>query len=96
MQIENLPQWRASALDQPAEIARLLRAWAGGNQATLYQLAPMVYRELRDRAHAYMRHERRAVTFQTTVLVNEAWLRIVDVSHVDWRHRVHFFASPRR
>jgi RNA polymerase sigma factor (TIGR02999 family) len=79
-------------VDQPAEITRLLRAWADGDQAALDQLAPMVYWELRRRADACMRHERRAVTLQTTVLVNEAWLRIVDVSHVDWRDRAHFFA----
>jgi RNA polymerase sigma factor (TIGR02999 family) len=80
------------AVQEPAEITRLLRAWAEGNEAALDQLAPIVYRELHDRAGAYMRNERRAVTLQPTVLVNEAWLRITGVSHVDWRDRAHFFA----
>jgi RNA polymerase sigma factor (TIGR02999 family) len=52
----------------------------------------MVYWELHERAGAYMRHERRAVTLETTVLVNEAWLRIADTSNVEWRDRAHFFA----
>ncbi len=78
--------------DPSAEITRLLRAWAQGDEAALDELAPMVYRELRERAGAYMGCERRAVTFQATALANEAWLRLVDVSSVDWRDRAHFFA----
>ena len=58
-----------------AEITRLLRAWAQGDEAALDQLTPVVYMELRERAGAYMRRERRAVTLQTTALANEAWLR---------------------
>jgi hypothetical protein len=52
----------------------------------------MVYRELRERAGAYMGRERRAVTLQATALANEVWLRLVDVSGVDWQNRAHFFA----
>lgn len=78
--------------DPSAEITRLLRAWAQGDEAALDELAPMVYRELRERAGAYMGRERRAVTLQATALANEAWLRLVDVSSVDWRDRAHFFA----
>jgi RNA polymerase sigma-70 factor, ECF subfamily len=78
--------------DPSAEITRLLRAWAEGDEAALDQLAPIVYRELRERAGAYMGRERRAVTLQATALANEAWLRLIDVSGVDWRDRAHFFA----
>ena len=78
--------------DPAAEITRLLRAWAEGDEAALDELAPMVYRELRERAGAYMGRERRAVTLQATALANEAWLRLVDVSNVNWRDRAHFFA----
>ena len=78
--------------DPSAEITRLLRAWAQGDEAALDEIAPMVYRELRERAGAYMGRERRAVTLQATALANEAWLRLVDVSSVDWRDRAHFFA----
>jgi RNA polymerase sigma factor (TIGR02999 family) len=80
------------AADPAAEITRLLRAWAQGDDAALDELAPMVYRELREKAGAYMGRERRAVTLQATALANEAWLRLVDVSSVDWRDRAHFFA----
>jgi len=78
--------------DPAAKITRLLRAWAQGDEAALDELAPMVYRELRERAGVYMGRERRAVTLQATALANEAWLRLVDVSSVDWRDRAHFFA----
>jgi RNA polymerase sigma-70 factor, ECF subfamily len=78
--------------DPSAEITRLLRAWAQGDEAALDQLTPVIYMELRERAGAYMRRERRAVTLQTTALANEAWLRLVDISSVDWRDRAHFFA----
>lgn len=79
-------------MDEPAEITGLLRAWADGSQAAFDRLAPIVYQELRERAAAYMRHERRAVTMEATVLVNEAWLRIINVSQPTWRDRAHFFA----
>jgi RNA polymerase sigma factor (TIGR02999 family) len=78
--------------DPAAEITRLLRAWAQGEEAALDQLAPMVYKELRERAGAYMGRERRAVTLQATALANEAWLRLADVSNVNWQDRAHFFA----
>lgn len=75
-----------------AEITRLLRAWGGGDQAALDQLAPLVYRELHRIAHRYMQHERPGHTLQTTALVNEAYLRLVDVNEVRWQDRAHFFA----
>lgn len=74
------------------EVTRLLRAWGGGDPAALDQLTPVIYAELRRRAHSYMKNERRDHTLQTTALANEAWMRLVDVSAVDWKDRAHFFA----
>jgi len=78
--------------ESPAEITRLLRAWGDGDPAALDRLTPVVYAELRRMARRYMRREREGHTLQTTALVNEAYLRLVDVGNVDWRDRAHFFA----
>jgi RNA polymerase sigma-70 factor, ECF subfamily len=75
-----------------AEITGLLRAWAGGDRSALDRLAPLVYGELRRMARGYMRRERPGQTLQTTALVHEAYMRLVDVSQVDWHDRAHFFA----
>jgi RNA polymerase sigma factor (TIGR02999 family) len=75
-----------------AEITRLLRAWGGGDQAAMEELAPLVYGELRRMAHRYLRRENPGNTLQPTALVNEAYLRLVDVSSVRWEDRAHFFA----
>ncbi len=75
-----------------AEITGLLRAWAGGDQSALDQLTPLVYAELRRMARGYMRRERPGQTLQTTALVHEAYMRLVDVTRVDWHDRAHFFA----
>jgi RNA polymerase sigma factor (TIGR02999 family) len=77
---------------QTSETAQLLRAWAKGDKAALELLTPRVYGELRRLAGHCMRHERPGKTIQTTELVHEAYLRLVDVKNVDWRHRAHFFA----
>jgi RNA polymerase sigma-70 factor, ECF subfamily len=74
------------------DVTRLLRAWAGGDEAALDQLTPVIYAELRRRAHSYMKNERRGHTLQTTALAHEAWLRLVNVTEVDWKDRAHFFA----
>jgi RNA polymerase sigma-70 factor (ECF subfamily) len=73
-------------------ITQLLRQWVAGDQAALDKLAPAVYAELRRRAHNYMKNERPGHTLQTTALANEAWMRLVDASAVDWKDRAHFFA----
>src|SRR5437899_5596439 len=73
-------------------ITALLLAWSGGEQAALEKLAPLVYAELRRIAHRYMNRERRGHTLQTTELVNEAYLRLIDASQVSWEDRAHFFA----
>lgn len=76
----------------PMEITQLLLAWGRGEQAALDQLTPLVYDELRRLAHRYMGRERPGHTLQTSALVNEVYLRLVDSSHVRWRNRTHFFA----
>lgn len=75
-----------------AEVTRLLRAWGQGDQQALEQLTPVVYDELRRMARHYMRGERDGHTLQTTALVNEAYLRLVDAAGVNWQDRAHFFA----
>lgn len=74
------------------EISLLLKAWCGGNEAALDKLAPLVYDELRRIAHRHMARERAGHTLQTTALVNEAYLRLVDARQVPWQDRAHFFA----
>jgi len=74
------------------EITELLKAWGSGDAAALDQLTPLVYDELRRLARRYMRNERAGNTLQTTALVNEAYLRLVDAKRVAWQDRVHFFA----
>ena len=75
----------------PHEITQLLAEWSEGNQAALDQLYPLVYKELRRLAHGYLRRERKGHTLQTTALINEAYLRLVDQKHVHWANRSHFF-----
>ena len=78
-------------MPRSAEITKLLRAWSGGDQAALEQLAEQVYGELRIVARRYMRNERQGNTLQTTALVNEVYLRLVDVTSVEWQQRAQFF-----
>ena len=75
-----------------SETTDLLRAWAKGDQAALNQLTPRVYRELRRIAGHLMQNERMGRTVQTTALVHEAYLKLIEVNNVDWQHRAHFFA----
>jgi RNA polymerase sigma factor (TIGR02999 family) len=75
-----------------SETTQLLRAWASGDPAALEQLTPRVYQELRRIAGHHMQNERPEQTIQTTALVHEAYLKLIDITNVDWRHRAHFFA----
>ena len=75
-----------------AEITNLLKAWSSGDQAALVRLAEQVYPELRLMARRYMKNERQANTLQTTALVHEVYLRLVDVTSVEWHQRAQFFA----
>jgi RNA polymerase sigma factor (TIGR02999 family) len=74
------------------EITTLLKAWSGGDQAALARLAERVYPDLRLMARQYMRKERQARTLQATGLVHEVYLRLIDVTKVEWRERAQFFA----
>jgi RNA polymerase sigma factor (TIGR02999 family) len=76
---------------QPTQdVTALLRAWTGGDRKALDRLLPVLYEELRRTARAYMRRERSGHTLQTTALVNEVFLRLVDIRQVQWHDRVHF------
>jgi len=74
------------------EVTTLLRKWSDGDQVALHQLTPLVYRELRRLARRYMRGERAGITLQTTALVNEAYLRLVDLKRMRFNDRAHFLA----
>jgi RNA polymerase sigma factor (TIGR02999 family) len=76
----------------PVEISRLLRAWGDGDREALDQLTPLVYTELHQIAHRYMRRQPAGQTLQTSALVNEAYLRLANVDRVRWEDRTHFFA----
>src|SRR6184192_2009300 len=77
--------------DSPQEITQLLVAWSDGDESALARLTPLVYDELHRLAHHYMSGERAGHTLQTTALVDEAYLRLVD-QKVRWQNRAHFFA----
>jgi len=77
---------------QVSETTELLRAWADGKPDALVQLTPRVYAELRRIAGHLMQNESTGRTIQTTALVHEAYIRLIDVSKVDWQHRAHFLA----
>ena len=83
----------SSALSQ--NVTQILLEWRGGNQEALDRLMPLVYDELRRLASRYMRSERSEHTLQATALVNEAYIRLVDMK-VSWQDRAHFFAVAAR
>ena len=74
------------------EVTQLLVAWSNGDHSALAELTPLVYQELHRLAHHYMGGERIDHTLQTTALVNEAYLRLIDWKNVRWQNRAHFFA----
>ena len=74
------------------EVSGLLRAWSEGDQRALGRLTPIVYDELHRLARRYMRRERSGHSLQTTALVNEAYMRLVDYRRMHWQDRAHFFA----
>lgn len=75
----------------PKGVTQLLVAWSDGDAAARDELMPLVYEELRRLAHRYMGRERIGHTLQTSGLVNEAYLRLIDQSKVEWQNRAHFF-----
>jgi RNA polymerase sigma-70 factor, ECF subfamily len=74
------------------EVSALLRAWSAGDRGALERLTPIVYDELHRLAGVYMKRERPGHSLQTTALVNEAYMRLVDYKHMQWQNRAHFFA----
>ncbi|MDQ3258016.1 MAG: ECF-type sigma factor, partial [Acidobacteriota bacterium] len=79
------------AQPSPHEVTQLLLDWSNGDQLALDRLMPLVYDELRRLAHHYMSRERPGHTLQTTALVNEAYLRLVNQKNVHWENRAQFF-----
>jgi RNA polymerase sigma factor (TIGR02999 family) len=75
----------------PQEMTQLLLDWRRGDKAALDKLMPLVYDELRRLAAHYLRREREDHTLQPTALVHEAYVRLIDQSHMDWKNRAHFF-----
>jgi len=76
----------------PKEVTQLLIAWSDGDQGALEKLVPLVYGELRRIARRYMEREPADHTLQTTALVNEAYLRLIEQKGMKWQNRAHFFA----
>jgi len=76
----------------PGDITQMLIAWSNGDRQALDRLIPVVYTELRRLAARHLRRERAGYTIQTTELIHEAYLRLVDQKNVRWQNRAHFFA----
>jgi len=72
-------------------VTQLLIGWSNGDKEALDALLPLVYEELRKQAARYLRHERPGHTLQTTALIHEAYLKLVDQKNVHWQNRAHFF-----
>ena len=81
-------------MEQPStgDVTRLLKAWSSGDETAFDKLVPLVYEELHRRAQRYMGNERSGHTLQTTALVNEVYLRLVDFPQRNWENRSHFLA----
>ena len=79
--------------DFPDQITQLLLCWSKGDESALDRLIPLVYPELRKLARRYMARQSPQHTLQTSALINEAYLRLVDQQEVEWRDRAHFFAA---
>jgi len=75
-----------------SDATEMLQAWSDGDESALDRLVPLVYEELRGLARRYMRQERADHTLQATSLVNEAYLRLIDVKRIQWRNRAHFLS----
>src|SRR5215469_2206067 len=74
------------------DVSLLLHAWSAGDRSALERMTPIVYAELHRLAHRYMRRERAGNSLQTTALVHEAYVRLVDYKRMQWQDRAHFFA----
>jgi len=87
---------QAAKPSELSHVTRLLQEWKGGRREALNELAPMVDRELRRVAAAYLRRERKGHSLQPTALVNEAYLRLIGSDPLDWQNRAHFMAAAAR
>lgn len=88
-----------SLSDTPSEagdITALLRSWSKGDEAALQALTPLIYERLHRQARQYMARENKGHTLQATALINEVYLRLVDIGGVEWQDRAHFFAVCAR
>lgn len=79
------------AADSTKEVTELLQKWSGGDADALEELTPLIYAELHRIARSYMRRERDGHTLQTSALVNEAYVRLIDWKTARWENRAHFF-----
>ena len=77
---------------EPDNVTRLLNEWSSGNKQVLEELLPVIFNELRHLAHGFLYHERPGHTLQTTALVHEAYLKLIDQRDARWQNRAHFFA----
>src|SRR5262245_64975646 len=84
---------RGVSTGKPDDVSALLRAWTDGDQHALARLTPIVYDELHRLAHHYLKRERAGHSLQTTALVNEAYMRLVDYKRMQWQNRAHFMAA---
>ena len=78
-------------MENPHDVTQLLLKWSQGDQGAIDELLPMVYRELHKIAHRYLNKERGEHTLQTTALVHEAYIKLIDQTRVQWQNRAHFF-----
>ena len=83
---------RRNVSQKPEEISVILKDWSGGNRASGDVLLPLVYDELRKIAGRYLKKERSGHTLQPTALVHEAYMKLIDISEINWQDRAHFFA----
>src|SRR6185295_18572692 len=87
-----MPEGVSTAELLPDDVSGLLRAWTDGDQRALARLTPIVYDELHRLANYHMKREQSGHSLQTTALVNEAYMRLVQYKRMQWQDRVHFFA----
>jgi len=81
---------------EPHRVTMLLRRWSEGDETALDELTPLVYGELRRLAHSHMRHEKPGHVLQTSALINEAYLRLIEERGIKWESRRHFFGIATR
>jgi hypothetical protein len=84
------------AIPSPDDVTQLLQEWRNGDKAALERLTPLVYDELRRLARNYLRGERKDHTLQGTALVNEAYMKLVGYTNLEWQNRAHFFGVAAR